>query len=81
MKDTEKQKAALSLNTDQEIKPNKRFKNYNDLFMNMTKSMNIPTLYPLVHIMITYNSKYAVTVTKKNNREYWVKMYDLETYK
>jgi len=30
---------------------------------------------------MTYNSKYAVTVSKKSNREYWVKMYDLETYK
>ena len=49
--------------------------------MNMTKSMNVMTMNPLVHIMMTYNSKYAVTVSKKSNREYWVKMYDLETYK
>ena len=30
--------------------------------------------------MISYNSKYAITVSKKDNREYWIKMYDLETY-
>lgn len=30
--------------------------------------------------MITYNSKSAVTVTKKDDREYYVKMYDLVTY-
>jgi hypothetical protein len=30
--------------------------------------------------MITYNSKCACTVTKKDDREYYVKMYDLSTY-
>ena len=44
-------------------------------------SNNISTLYPLVHIIITYNSKYAITVTKRDHMEYWVKMYHLETYK
>ena len=29
---------------------------------------------------ITYDSKRAITVTKKNEREYWVRMYDLESY-
>jgi len=67
MKDIEKQKAALSFNADQEITPNRRFKNYNDLFMNMTKSMNVATKFNIVSVMITYNSKYAVTVSMKNN--------------
>lgn len=30
--------------------------------------------------MITYNSVSAITVTKKDDREYWVKMYNLESY-
>ena len=31
--------------------------------------------------MITYNSKSAVTVIKKNEEEFYVRMYSLKTYK
>lgn len=37
-------------------------------------------MYPIVSCMITYNSKSVITVTKKNDREYYVKQYSLETY-
>ena len=37
-------------------------------------------MYPIVNVMITYDSTKALTVTKKDNREFWIKMYDLETY-
>jgi hypothetical protein len=30
--------------------------------------------------MITYDSTRAITVTKKDDQEFWVRMYDLETY-
>jgi len=30
--------------------------------------------------MITYNSKMAATVTKENDRSYFIKMYNLESY-
>lgn len=40
----------------------------------------MPTQYPIVTCMISYNSKYAITVTKKDDTEYYVKMYDLDTY-
>jgi len=76
----EHQKVALGAGADSDVKPNKRFKNYNDLFASLTKSKNVVTLYPVVSMIITYNSKYAVTVTKKNDRTYFVKMYSLETY-
>jgi hypothetical protein len=33
-----------------------------------------------VTCMITYDSTRAITVTKKDDREFWVRMYDLETY-
>jgi hypothetical protein len=38
MMEVEAQKAALGANSDQDVKPNKRFKNFNDLFSGMTKS-------------------------------------------
>ena len=64
MIEVEKQKIALGANSDTEIKPNKRFKNYNDIFSGLTKSKNVVTLYPIVSVIITYNSVSAITVTK-----------------
>jgi hypothetical protein len=30
--------------------------------------------------MISYDSKCAITIEKNNDREYWVKMFSLETF-
>ena len=76
----EKQKAALGAGGDSDVKPNSRFRYFADLFSNLTKAKNIITMYPLVSCCITYNSKLAVTITKKNDREYWIKMYGLDTH-
>lgn len=46
----------------------------------MTKSKNVTTLYPIITCMITYDSKSVVTVTKRSDREYYVKQYSLENY-
>ena len=62
------------------MKPNKRFKNFNDAFSGLTKSKNVVTAYPIVSCIITYNSKSAITVTCKSDREYIVNQYSLETY-
>jgi len=43
MMEVERQKQALGANADSDVKPNKRFKNYNDLFSGLTKSKNITT--------------------------------------
>ena len=61
-------------------KPNPRFKNFSEVFRNLVKSTNVVTMYPIVSMIITYDSTKAVTVTKKNDREYYVKQYDLESY-
>jgi len=37
-------------------------------------------MYPIISCIISYNSKSAITVTKKSEREYYVKQYSLETY-
>lgn len=41
----------------------------------------MPTLYPIVSMIITYDSTKTITVTKNNDMEYYVKQYDLESYK
>ena len=38
-------------------------------------------MYPIVSCIITFNSKLAITVTKRNDREYYVKHYSLDRYK
>lgn len=80
MIEVEKQKAALGANADTEVKPNIRFKNFNDLFSELTNNKNIVTLFPIVTCIITYDSSSVITVTKKNDRLYFVKMYSLQTY-
>ena len=63
-----------------QIKANPRFKNYSDVFNQLVKSSDVKTMYPIVSMIITYDSTKAVTVTKRNDREYYVKQYDLESY-
>jgi hypothetical protein len=79
MMEIEKQKKAMGAKSDQDIKPNKRFKNFDDVFSGLTISKNVATQYPVVSVLMTYNSKSAITVTKKNDREYFVHLCDLES--
>ena len=37
-------------------------------------------MFNIVSMIINYDSTRAVTVTKKDDRTYYIKMYDLETY-
>jgi hypothetical protein len=79
MVEVEQQKKALGANSDQDIKPNKRFKNFNDVFSGLTRSKNVVTAHPIISCIMTYNSRSAITVTKASDREYWVKQYSLES--
>jgi len=74
--------ASTYINTNgEEIvnKPNPRFKNYRNLFNNLLKVTDVTTMYPLVSVIITYDSSKAITVTKADDRESYVKMYSLTT--
>lgn len=60
--------------------PNERFKNYEGLFHNLMKTREIPTLYPIGSIVVTNDQSMVMAVTKKDDREYYVKMYSLSTF-
>ena len=78
---SEQSKPAAKLDEGQPaLKPNPRFRNYSSVFRNLVKSSNVVTMYPIVSAIITYDSTKVVTVTRKNDTEYWVKQYDLESY-
>lgn len=69
----EKTKELIAQATDTDVKPNPSFHNFKELFSNLVHSKNVLTMYPIVSVALTYNSKLAVTVTKKDDSEYWVK--------
>ena len=60
-------------------KPNERFNNYTSLFNNLLTQHSVATLYPIVSMIINYRSTRAITVSKKDDTESWVMMFDLET--
>jgi len=61
-------------------KPNPRFKNHRELFGNLLKTTEVTTMYSICSVIISFDSTRGITVTKKSEKEYYVKMYDLETY-
>ena len=77
---TESMKYINTASFDTPVKPNERFKNYRDCFNKLTVSENVATMYPIVSVAISFDSKVAITITKRNEREYWVKMYSLKEY-
>lgn len=65
---------------DDELKPNSQFDNYKKQFESLMKHKQVPTLYPIVSCIITYDSTKTILVSKKDDTEFWVRMYDLESY-
>ena len=37
-------------------------------------------MYPIISMLITYDSTKAITLSQKDHKTFYVKMYDLETY-
>jgi len=53
--------------------------NYKSSFQNLLRTQPVVTMFPLVTMAISLDSTRAITVTKKDDTEHWVKMYDLNT--
>ena len=47
-----------------EVIENDSFKHYSQQFKDLTKQKQVLTLDPIVSVMISYNSKYAISLTK-----------------
>ena len=60
------------------LKPNIRFMSYKNVFKDLLKQTQVITMYPIVSMIITYDSTRAVTITKKDDRTCFIKMYSLE---
>jgi hypothetical protein len=46
----------------------------------LSRSKNVKTKHPIVTCVMTYNSRSAITVTKKDDREYIIHQFSLENY-
>ena len=60
--------------------PNEFFKYYHDIFNQLLVAKNVMSMFPIVSVAISFDSKVAITITKKSEREFWLKMYSLTTY-
>ena len=61
-------------------KPNPRFRNYREHLNNLLKTHNVTTRFPIQSVVISYDSTRAITVTLKDDREWYIQMFDLESY-
>ena len=71
----QQKKELLGKNLSVEVTHNERFKNFSDLFSTLTKQHQVLTFYPMVSCIITYDSKKVITVTKKDETEYYVRYF------
>ena len=71
----QQKKELLGKNLSVEVTHNERFKNFSDMFSTLTKQHQVLTFYPMVSCIISYDSKSTVTVTKKNETEYYVRQF------
>lgn len=62
------------------MRSNPQFKNYQTIFQNLLKVENINTDYPIICCAITYDSARVIVLNRKNDSEYYVKMYDLVSF-
>ena len=59
------------------VKPNSRFKSYKFLFDNLLKTDNVKSSSPLVTAMILADSSRTLTISKVSDKEYRIKMYNI----
>lgn len=55
------------------LKPNIRFLGYKNIFKDLLKQTSVVTMYPILSMIISYDSTKAITLTKKDDRTCFVK--------
>ena len=56
-----------------------KWKNYNEIFDNLTIQKTVPTSFPIVSCMITYDSTRTILVTKEDDTAYHIRQFSLTT--
>ena len=56
-----------------------KWKNYNEIFDNLTIQKKVMTAYPIVSCMITYDSSRTIVVTKEDDTAYHIRQFNLNT--
>jgi hypothetical protein len=75
------QEAILAVNSDsgRTRKPHPFFKNYKGLLNDLVLCKSVKTMWFIINMAISFDSKVAITITMKNDRTYFIKMYSLES--
>lgn len=55
------------------LKPNLRFLGFKNIFQDLLKQTSVVTMYPIVSMIISFDSTKAITLTKKDDRNCFVK--------
>lgn len=55
------------------LKPNIRFLGFKNIFQDLLKQTSVVSMYPIVSMIISYDSTKAITLTKKDDRTCFVK--------
>ena len=56
-----------------------KWKNYNEIFDNLTIQKKVMTSFPIVSCMITYDSSRTIVVTKEDDTAYHIRQFSLTT--
>jgi hypothetical protein len=57
----------------------KQFNKYGDLFQDLTKRTYIDTIFDVVSMIITYDSKHAIAIVTESDESFQMQGYDLNT--
>ena len=78
--EVEKQKQMIGANSDNVVKPNIRFKHFNDAFSGLTIAKNIVVKFSIISVKISYAKELAILIIKKSDCEFFIKQYNLVEY-
>ena len=68
-----------SLGNPGKMQANPKFNNYQSVFENLLKTTHVETQYLIQNMELTKDATTAILVTKKDDSEYYIRMFDLET--
>lgn len=74
--DTEKEMMTTEIATSKRLS---KWKNYNEIFDNLTIQKKVMTSFPIVSCMITYDSTRTILVTKEDDTAYHIRQFSLTT--
>jgi hypothetical protein len=77
-KKTVRSDTLLDNTTDEIFKPQSGFTKYAKVFEDLVVKKSVTSLYKILSLIITNDSKCAITITKADENSYFIKQYDIQ---